>query len=231
MQNWFKTLIMASAMGCLICSSASAYSNKYKMAWELKGFIEEDDKAATPQEYTAGKSAKFSIIGQSDEDLLVVFFTDKKSVQVSVPDSVVAGKVYSISRTEMPAYRYRYHNGITYGALVVPFKMRLNDKTLSGQASIGPFWGWRWGNVGDGAVTLFATTGLTTISISDVNSSETENRLGLTAGVGLVATTAEGFQIGLIYGIDHLGDKDEPGWRYEDRPWVSFSIGFGFLGD
>ncbi len=232
MKEFLKLGVLVCLVGCLVSPSTSAFSNQYKLNWDLTEFTSLCD---TNDHRAAGANSKFIIVDNDETDLTIVFLkveslrSDEGKKEIDKRKTVDKEVVYRIPKTALPEYRYRYHNGVTFGTLVVPFKMRTRGRTLTGQSSLGPYLGWRTG-IRRINVTFVATAGLTTIPISGVSSVESQNLAGLTYGAGVILETIERFQVGLIFGADHLGEKDNPNWEYEDNLWISFSIGFSFLG-
>ncbi len=116
--------------------------------------------------------------------------------------------------------------GAVSGPLVVPFKYRGNDGSLSGESSIGMYAGYGlepeiW-NSFRLPLTPFIAGGLTQISTTNDND-EATNNTGLTVAVGLLIQNWGGLNIGLVYGQDRIGKKD---WKHEGRGWTSFMVGW-----
>ncbi len=121
--------------------------------------------------------------------------------------------------------------GLTYGALVVPFKKQLsgNKDFTSNSASVGPYIGYRWskGTLGV-ALELVGYAGLTSISVpQNVNGQNTSQSLSaISYGVGLIGIIKQNFQVGVVIGADHTNANS--GYQYNGKPWLSFSLGYNF---
>jgi len=142
---------------------------------------------------------------------------------VSAPNHLVEGQQLYVDPTD--ALRW----GWQYGALVVPFKMQLGGKhAFSGSASVGAFLGykvplWDWGI----ALSPVAFAGASNISVptSDGGKNSSQTMAGLSYGAGVVGEIKDGFQIGIIFGKDHV---DSDNYLYNDKTWISFEIGYSF---
>lgn len=115
-------------------------------------------------------------------------------------------------------------DAIGHGALVVPFKISFKDGTLSTRSvSLGYYVQWpRYLSSGGVAYGPIASVGLTSITRDESENTE----LGATAALGFVMSIQSKMQLGIVLGIDHLGDDT---WEYEDSGWASVMIGFNFL--
>jgi hypothetical protein len=124
-------------------------------------------------------------------------------------------------------YNFRLEYGVDFGALTVPFKLQASDGTITAGASVGPYLGWkqRWFGVPS---TVLGSAGLSVIPIQDVNAASVDTKAGLTICGGLVFELARQFQLGLVFGRDHLGGVSGKAYPYEDKTWISFAIGFAF---
>lgn len=77
-------------------------------------------------------------------------------------------------------------------------------------------------------MTFLGFGGFAAISLNDVNGTDVENKLGLSYGVGAVLSPTDSFQIGVLFGWDHIGGTDGAAWVHEDQIWYSF-VGFNFI--
>jgi hypothetical protein len=138
------------------------------------------------------------------------------------------GTVVYVSSADMDNVTFR--SGFDYGALVVPFKMQLSgSKAFTGSASLGGYIGYQ-NPIGDFGVNvspiLFA--GLSNISTSATSGSKTTSQTvaGLSYGTGLLFNIKDSFQAGFVFGFDHVNSAQK--YQYNDKPWVSFEIGYSF---
>ena len=118
--------------------------------------------------------------------------------------------------------------GITYGALVVPFKYQLSgDKAFTGSATLGAYIGYRWVDVHylQVTVTPIAFAGASNISVS--GTSGTSNVMGFSWGLGFIVTLKGAFQLGGVIGCDSVNSSTN--YEYNNKPWIAFEIGYSFL--
>jgi len=146
---------------------------------------------------------------------------DKK---VKVND-VVLVKQEDINGT--PPDRY----GLTYGALLVPFKYHLGgSKSFTSSASVGGYIGFRQDRSGKTGLALeyIGFLGAATVPVAqNVNGqSSTQNMSGVTYGVGILGTVKGSFHMGVVFGADRVNASA----HYEDngKPWLAVEIGYAF---
>lgn len=170
----------------------------------------------TGEAITVTRGSRFWVVDLSQDEAII-------DIRIS-NDSNQFDKLYVVDLTEIDLRIYsRPWDRLAHGALVVPFKLSLHDHTLSTQSvSLGYYVQYRLeGNSGvrHGPV---LSVGLSSITRSEA----ANNELGATVALGWVWSLKNQFQLGVIAGVDHLGDDS---WEYEDKPWVSMMIGFNFL--
>ena len=138
------------------------------------------------------------------------------------------GTVVYVSSDDMSNVTFR--SGIAYGALVVPFKMQLSGgKAFTGSSSIGGYLGYQ-NPIGDFPINfnpiLFA--GASNVSTSATTGSTTTSQTvaGVSYGTGILFDVKDDFHIGFVLGFDHVSSAQK--YQYNDKPWVSFEIGYSF---
>lgn len=190
-------------------------------------------KADDGKAYAAGTGTTFYIIACDENNTLVVF--DDAEEILKAPDlpgktyeKVTTDKIYEIQTPDLPKAAYRMRWGLSHGPLVVPFKFRTNDGSLSGEATLGYYLGVKSETILVSG-TAFISAGLALIPVSDVNSSETETKTGFSWAVGYAFETKTNFQAAIVAGGDHLGGTAGDNWEYEDDIWLSLAIGFNFM--
>ena len=124
-----------------------------------------------------------------------------------------------------------FRRGFDFGALVVPFKLQLGKKKdFTGSASIAPYLGYRfpWSDLGV-SINPIAFVGASTISVTqNVNGQDTTQSLAaISYGVGITSTVKSSFQLGVVFGFDHVNDSSH--YQFNDRPWIAFQLGYSFL--
>ncbi len=183
-------------------------------------------------DYTALKNSKFVVLGASGDGTkyLIQFTRIYTDESYSGAHWVTFDKVFEMPRKygELNAVSITSESltGLSSGPLVVPFKYRLDDKTITGDATIGlyagityePFCaktGWCF------RITPLISAGLSQISVS--NGTQTQSKSGLTIAAGFLITNWANLNIGLVYGQDRIGDST---WEHEGKGWLSFMIGW-----
>ncbi|WP_405247676.1 hypothetical protein [Cellulophaga sp. Asnod2-G02] len=148
--------------------------------------------------------------------------------------------VKNLENNTNPEY-YKYANDVFSGLLTAPFKYRLENKDsseaiLDGDFNIAPFIGWKWRVSSEKKfyVAPFGFAGVTSLNYSSANndnildSNKTENGTGITYGMGIsfkFGTVSPGFIIGWDKGFGDLGS----GFKYNEKPWISFSVNYDFF--
>jgi hypothetical protein len=124
-------------------------------------------------------------------------------------------------------------SGPVTGTLIIPFKYRLNDKSLEGESTIGLYAGWAvdptWNGRAAGVVFVpFFSLGLTNVSVSETDSTgqeQSKSESGVTIACGILLNNWSNTALGLVLGQDRIGDSS---WEHEGKSWVSFSVGWKF---
>lgn len=116
---------------------------------------------------------------------------------------------------------YKRVGGVDTGILVIPFKLRQGD--IFSDSTVGPYFSYKFERL-----ELIATTGLAQISVAEMGSDEIESKSGLTAGLGISFELAQKWDVAFIAGVDHLSGSAGDEWKYQDKPWLSFAIGYNF---
>jgi len=202
--------------------------------------ISKTDASAKTGEDEAAADKKYLPVVVSENHFLNIFGYDKRedaqrhldSVKdgdpplcegVSKPTKLSAGRVIYVE----PGEPIRW--GWEYGALVVPFKMQLGGKhTFSGSSSVGAYLGYRLPMWDTGIVlSPVAFAGASNISVptGSGGKNNTQTMAGLSYGLGVIGRVKDGFQVGVIFGKDHV---DSNSYQYNDKTWVSLEIGYSF---
>lgn len=149
-------------------------------------------------------------------------------------------KADDIKNNTNPEY-YKYANDVFSGLLTAPFKYRLKvgkapEAIIDGDFNIAPFIGWKWRISSEKQfyVAPFSFAGITTLNYNSANNDniidadKLENGIGLTYGLGLsfkFGAVSPGFIIGWDKGFGDIGS----GFKYNDKPWISFSVNYDFF--
>ena len=155
------------------------------------------------------------------------------------------GKALCIPLTEYEKLQtiniYRRNLHLTGGVLTLPFKFRdaigQTPRSMTTDVTIGPYIGGRvrMSKKADVFLTVPFTLGLTFINVNNSNTTTTgtqttDNAIvpGFTIGSGIVIQLNK-YELGLICGADFGTGKAGTDWIYNNKPWVSFAIGYSFL--
>ena len=231
MANYFRfkhvwlVLFLIFVAPSITCADVSA--GKMVLYTHIYGFeAEGDDK-----KYAAGADTKFYIVDERDEHYQILFKKEKDIAVAPIKEGyeqVRPKQFFKINKKSLPKESYRLHFGIAHGPLIVPFKLRTNDGSLTGQSTLGYYLGIK-SDFLFGSGTLFGSAGITLIPVKDVNSSSTDEKTGVSWAFGYSFASKSNFQAAIIVGWDHLGGDAGDSWEYEDDTWVSFAIGFEFM--
>lgn len=120
--------------------------------------------------------------------------------------------------------------GLTYGALVVPYKYHFSgSKDFDGNSTVGPFLGYRFdrNSLGVG-VKVVGFLGASAISVTHLveNTPKKETLAGFSYGIGILGEIKNEFQLGLVFGKDRVGD--DSGYEDNGKWWGAVALGFSF---
>lgn len=206
--------------------------DKLTLRTRLGGFVEVGN--GTPGTGRCAPSgSELKVIREDANDLVVRFTRVGKgqgecgSAQGAVVEEFVA---YRIEKRRLAADADFRRTGVSFGALIVPFKFRTGDKEIVSSATVAPYLGWRTGwfsSYGVSFTPLFSA-GLGLVPVNDPASGRTETRAAFSAATGIVmgSTKNEAFQAGFLVGRDFLGRTDaalDPGSK---KVWLSFYVGY-----
>ena len=196
----------------------------YKLRHVVTGFI----NVPEGQVLKAGKRSKIQIYKKDSTH----YYVEMKLVYRPLDEEgkkeyVKPGGNYKIKKDDLQLSDVTTSFDLTSGTLVVPFKLRANDGSLTGDATIGMYAGIRKDLFSIFDTIFLASFGLSNITVS-AGENDNETRLGVTVALGFIITDWDKVQIGFITGIDHLGGETGKNWEYEDDPWFSVMIGYTF---
>lgn len=197
-----------------------------------------------------GTQSKFVVIDNSDSDKYAIKFmniyqygtirdknerlkNDYKSLQ---PSDVIEDEIYFLNKTPnngvaVESKVQQSFGGLVSGPLIVPFKYRLEDESIVGDATVGYYAGWgldtNFFGASDTYVTFtpFLSAGISQVAVGKNGESgaDTENKSGFTWSTGLLIKNWGSVNIGIVYGEDRIGDKE---WEHEGDGWLSISVGW-----
>ncbi|MFZ2652265.1 MAG: hypothetical protein WA210_19380 [Burkholderiaceae bacterium] len=151
--------------------------------------------------------------------------TDCKDTSKTVPKTVGI----NIAKQTLDSYipdRF----GLTYGALVVPFKYHYSgSKEFKGGSTVGPYLGYRFdrNTIGLG-LKFVGFLGGSAIAVDQVvnGTTTTQNLAGFSYGYGFIGQVKNEFQLGVVVGKDRVSQS--AGYADNGKSWVAISLGFAF---
>jgi opacity protein-like surface antigen len=198
-----------------------------------------------------GAQSKFVILDNDNKDNYAIKFMNiykygeilppqkqTNTLTTSFKNSgVIKGDIYYLSKTEVNGVSIESRvqqsfGGLVSGPLIVPFKYRLDDKSIGGDATVGYYAGWgletNFLGISDTYVTFtpFLSAGLTQVSVlseSEEGVTTTDSKSGFSWATGVLIKNWDSVNIGIVYGQDRIGDQS---WDHEGEGWFSFSVGW-----
>ncbi len=236
-------LLFVCQLGAPRLFAQNLYSlQRFRTTANVFGFKVRTGTAVGQETFYAPLHSHFIILDKP-QGKYVVRFTKRGAIPTTPSALVVGGTVarvdlsnekpitadatdYEIDESSMSSYDYEFYSGLVPGGMVVPVKWQ-HDGVLTSGSTIGLSAGFkqRWFGF---PLTALVAAGLANIPTQNVNSTTPTNKSGYTYGFGLVTDVYDVFQIGLVFGRDHLGGSDGAAYPYEDKWWHSFEIGFAF---
>jgi opacity protein-like surface antigen len=216
--------------------------------YRSRTIIDASEDAST-YDKKVGAQSKFVVIDNDDKDKYAIKFLNVyqvgeiKSVRTESdykdykPSDVIEDQIYFLKKDEVngvPIEKkvHQSFGGLVSGPLVVPFKYRTSDDSISGEATVGYYAGWGWDTNFFGAsdryvtFTPFLSAGLTQVAVTTVDENQetsTDNKSGFSWATGILINNWDSVNIGVVYGEDRIGDKE---WEHEGDGWLSISIGW-----
>ncbi len=156
--------------------------------------------------------------------------TSADAIQDSTISTHVVEEVnYLISKEKLTEYRYELAFGFACGLLTTsPVKIQLCDGNMTIGTNLGAYAGWRV-TLAHIPFTIIGSAGSAIIPISDAGADKVETKLGWTCAIGLLIEPISNYQIGILFGIDHLVGDARNDYPYQNEIWISFGIGFDFM--
>ncbi|WP_370307295.1 hypothetical protein [Sinimarinibacterium flocculans] len=120
-----------------------------------------------------------------------------------------------------------YKTGVTFGALVVPFKYYIGDDAkFSASSTVAPYLGFTFGNRWGMNMSFLLSAGLGLTPIND-SQGETETKPALSTAMGLLLTSQKNsrWSSGIVVGKDFVSDADRDRDPVSDDAWISVFVG------
>lgn len=187
------------------------------------------DKANEYNKITSLGSSELTVIKNKNDNIFI--------------DSTSNNKFYAISASDFATtcIEYKKRNGVSFGALLLPIKLRFweKDRTrfdFSKDVTLGTSIGYKWGfnKKKSHYFNLLLGVGITSVSVDSLSSGGFVNKsteLGaFSVSVGCLFEF-EKIQAGLFWGVDLMGREAGDKWVYQSMPWLSIGIGYQILSD
>lgn len=179
--------------------------------------------------FIAVKNSKFVVVDSSDSNAYVVRFLTIYNFRAT-KSTVTVDEEYKLPKQvgniNVAKSVLRSVGGPVSGPLVVPFKFRLDDDSITGEAVLGYYAGYRLEPKIPFThfivpISPFIAGGISQVSV--LENGESDNKSGFTWAAGILVQNWANVNIGIVYGEDRTGDKD---WEHEGEGWFSFMIGW-----
>ncbi|MYM21937.1 hypothetical protein GTP46_04635 [Duganella sp. FT135W] len=200
---------------------------------DVYGFVPVTDAAdVDKQPRCAGSESSLSITSKTNDFTFVEFHgvqAPKSTDTCGSAKSVQKGTTYKIANSTYNSVAIKA-TGLSYGALVVPFKFRLgDDKKLVNSATIAPYIGVRWSvlqGFGYELRPVFAA-GIALVSVPNEAKTANQNIGAFSASLGFTLSTIKDskFSAGVLFGKDFVSKDDRKGDPSVVKPWVSLWLG------
>jgi len=188
---------------------------------------------------TVNAHSKFEVLDSSKKDVYLIQFEkiykndiingDQNYAEENVPYYIDRRFDYGRDKqVDLEKLVNKSFAGFVSGTLVVPFKYRVDDHSISGESTLGYYAGYGF-DISTIAVTPFLSAGLTQVAVASLNNGEAtnKNKSGFTWAAGFLLQNWDKLNIGLVYGRDLIGDQQ---WEHENQGWWSLSVGWGIKG-
>ncbi|MDD2777099.1 MAG: hypothetical protein PHU06_14195 [Gallionella sp.] len=148
-----------------------------------------------------------------------------------LPDNIVDGHGSFLVDKVAIENAAHLRRGFTFGALLVPFKYQLSDKSFSGSTTIEPYIGYKFQDNRGSITPVFSAGLVSNIKVPLANGGGTVDRSGISLATGVIFSIDKGtgIQIGILFGQDRLGSNAAAPYQYEGKTWTSVSIGWKFI--
>ncbi|MEM6484675.1 MAG: hypothetical protein AAF662_06800 [Pseudomonadota bacterium] len=252
MKHMFRGVIAVCSLVLCISNGIAAELEEqviYRTSVDLA--VSVDGKGSTGPTIKAGAKSRFKVLDNGLSDYYAVQFESIRSSEGGHDSSDMTSGSEDSTESSKPPSALELKEGITYfipkksdhkvavekvvsrsangpvsGPLIVPYKWRLDDDSLSGEATIGYYAGWAHEFMNGGlTVTPFISAGLTQVSVATVGENgeiSEDNKSGVTIAVGFLKSW-DNLNVGFVAGQDRIGDKE---WQYEGDTWISLSVGW-----
>ena len=151
---------------------------------------------------------------------------------------VVEHNEYTTTVSQLSNYGL-YRNGLTWGALAIPYKYEFSDHSFQAKPSVAAYVGYESWLGGLSVAGVFAAgaggssqSGQSTTPGNTGSGSTTSTASGggtqalYTLGTGVIFTLGGAFKGGILFGKDWAGSGT--GFKYDGHTWMAITLGAGF---
>jgi hypothetical protein len=172
------------------------------------------------------RGTKIYIKEITNEEPKKYYFRPTNSKSCENQQGACENKIYYFTSEQKANLYLREWCSISHGTLVVPFKYRTKDGRLTGDSTIGYYFGKKieWHDLDFIPLISFGISAIST----PFNETDTDTELGVSAALGVILKHSGNFQTGIVCGIDHIGGDNSRDYKYQDNLWLSFMIGYNF---
>lgn len=216
----------AISMTCHANDKGSNYFTKpfwnidktYRVKYDIDNILEENGNCSSPgTKFKVGRKSIFKEVYSKEKEKILTF-DYINDAGATLPNTKTP---YKLCIDDTTNYKYKRAGGIDTGILVVPFKVRSGD--LFGDSTLGPYIALK----GE-SISLLATFGLTQVSVTDLTTKDVKSESGLSYAIGTIWSVTDDFDLGLVVGRDHLSGSAGDNFKFQDKTWWSFAIGYNF---
>jgi hypothetical protein len=209
------------------------------------------DQLATPTQTNLCSASRTQLRVGADDGTTLTVAIDKVNADAVRSETGSAGSACTSDKFVQQGHQYTILKkyvlnasptiqGFVTGALAIPFKFHLSDRSVTAGSTIGTYIGYRTSIDNTVAITPVVAGGLALISTAAAQASSsgtttstsggTQTSTGISIATGLIGSvtsaSASGAQFGILVGADWLGKKSN--YAYEGKPWIAFEIGYNF---
>ncbi|PZR39447.1 MAG: hypothetical protein DI538_06810 [Azospira oryzae] len=190
------------------------------------------------------KNSIFTLVAKKNADTVVVRFwnwTSDASLRKEynyVDEAEQIRKYFLMSFNDFndkSVKRYSTVPTFTAGTVVVPVKLRFSEFDFSKDVTIGPTIGarFRLSHYNNNYLNLLFGMGISSVSLDSASTSgkvkKITDRPALTPSLGVVFEFIQNVQAGIFIGKDYISNKEDVGWAYQGKTWLSIGLGITIL--
>ena len=232
MKKHTTTLFNLVLFSVLLGSSASVMGETIQVLLvDVSGFTEESRLPDDTTQFYASAGSRFKIVHNSN-DTLIVRFTGG----LNPPDNQHQGLAhvekevnYLISTEILTEWSYEIAFGFSWGMLTIPLRVQLSDGNMTTATTLATYFG-RSQTIWHIPFTVIGTAGATAIPVAYSGSEgDMSTKIGWTYAFGVLIEPERNFHIGILFGADHVIGDAAIEYPYQDKLWISFTLGVNII--